>query len=345
MPRYFIWCAAILMTGFGKMLAAAPPLNPHQDLLAAFEQLRNGHYAQAIEAAQDLSAANPTDPLPRLLEAQALFELHYCQAGHITSKEVWHVSDVEKAPDDERFTSALNQAVKLSELMKRDPNTAALGHFLNGTAYAFRARLSTLREQPLASGRDGKRMREELLRAIALDESLSAEADVGLGLYDYYADSLSPIIKMLRFILFIPGGNIERGILKLQVAADARNLAAFNNRNHENVSHGSALILLQPEARWELARILGVREGRHGEAVKLLAQLVDHYPDNAIFALLAALEAEAAGNLEVANEFAVKAVDAAARIDPACRPKVEPAAHGAAKRIAEALQLRSATAP
>jgi hypothetical protein len=307
-------------------IAKCAPLDPPAELLAAYELLRNGHYTEALDAARAVSAGWPDDPLPRLLEAQAHFDLIYCATGHINSRQVWHLTNVDKHPRDALFARALEDAARLAERMKLNPATAAEGHFLDGGAHGFRARLATLREQSLPSGRAGKRMREELLAAAALDKSFALEASFGLGMYDYFADALSPLVKLFRFFLMIPGGDMRRGLRQLHSAAEAGSLATEGN-------HAAPALLMQPEARWELARIVGPREGRHDEGVKLLAPLVERYPDNALFALLTALEAEAMGDQEMAKRYAQHSLEASARMDAACRPRIEPAAREALERI------------
>ncbi len=315
---FLLWlacCTALITSGVAN--AAAPPVGPIEvppPVLSGFELLRNGHYSKALEVANHLAGEFPAHPLPPLLEAQAHFDLIFCQTGHITSKEFWHFSKTPDSPLNQPFARAVDKVFEFSAQMKRSPATSAEALFYEGTAHGFRARLHTLREQTLPSGREGKQMREALLKAVALDPTLAHDAGVGLGIYDYYADSLSPLIKLFRFFLFIPGGNMERGIAQLHAAADTRNL-------------------FSPEARWELARIIGVREGRHEEAVKLLVPLVHAYPDNALFALLTALEAEAMGDLGQAHAYAQRAVDATARMDPSCRPKLDPATQQVLERI------------
>lgn len=339
-PRISRLPAAITLALIAALRANAAPLDPPAELLNAYEQLRNGHYTRALESAQRIAAERPADPLPLLLEAQAHFDLLYCQTGHINSREVWHLAKTSRSPHDALLLRALNQAAALAGRMKQDPATAAAGHFLNGGVHAYRARLATLREQTLASGREGRRMREELLSAVALDQSFAPEATFGLGMYNYFADALSPLLKFLRLFLAIPGGDMERGLAQLHEAAAARSLAAAltNGRTGEDSPGNSApAILMQPEARWELARIVGSREGRHDEALRLLAPLMERYPDNGLFALLAALEAEGMGDQELARRLAERTLEAVKRMDPGCRARLEPAARGALERITATL--------
>ena len=68
-----------------------------------------------------------------------------------------------------------------------------------------------LRGESRNTARSGVRAREHLLRAKTLDPTL-ADADFGLGLYNYYVDTLSGIARILRFFMGIPGGSKQEGI-------------------------------------------------------------------------------------------------------------------------------------
>src|SRR5260370_33093809 len=84
--------------------------------------------------------------------------------------------------------------------------------FYAGMADATTARLYGLRAENRNAVRAGVRAREHLLRAKALDADL-ADADLGLGLYNYYVDTLSAIAKILRFSRATPGGPNQVAVL------------------------------------------------------------------------------------------------------------------------------------
>src|SRR5260370_14644893 len=92
-------------------------------------------------------------------------------------------------------------------------------HLYAGMAGGLAARMYGLRAENRAGARVGVRAREHFLRALALDPSL-ADADTGLGLYNYYVDTLSAIARVLRFFMGIPGGSKEYGIRQYQQAFD-----------------------------------------------------------------------------------------------------------------------------
>ena len=63
----------------------------------------------------------------------------------------------------------------------------------------------------LAAARDGKRIKEALERALALDPQLE-DARFGIGLYKYYADMAPAAARFLRFFLLLPGGDRKEGL-------------------------------------------------------------------------------------------------------------------------------------
>ena len=265
-------------TGLAFLLAlsvsgAASPVDIPAPLRERLERLRNGRYRQTLETSSSLAASFPGHPLPHLIAAEAYWGMIFCQTGHITAREVWHVARTDSSEYDSVFFEATERALTASEALRGKEETKAVGDFYKGLAHGVRARLFTLREQALKSASEGKQMRGAMLEAIAGDPSLEADAYVGLGAYNYYADVLSPWIKLFRFFLLMPGGDREKGLEQLQVAS-------------QNAS------LLAPEARYELARIGGLRENRRAEAFALLQSLSDQYQDNALFALAASFEAE-----------------------------------------------------
>ncbi|HLA40591.1 MAG TPA: hypothetical protein VJ417_11360, partial [Candidatus Glassbacteria bacterium] len=265
----------------------------------------------------------PQHPLSYLIAAEGYWGTIFCETGHITPREIWNIAETKSSAHDEAFLRTVEQALKASETMKESEETPALGTFYAGVAHGVQARLYMLREQALKSGTEGKQMREALLDAMALDPELTPDAYLGLGVYNYYADVLSPLVKLFRFFLLIPGGDREEGIEQLQTASQQA-------------------VLLAPEAQYELARILGIRENRHPEAFTLLQALADQYPSNALYGLAAAFEAQRAGNIPKAIEYARKAKVAAEGMDDLCRARLLPAAQQALKRLAEAPAAKAA---
>ena len=106
----------------------------------------------------------------------------------------------------------------------------------------------------------------QVLRAEALDPNL-ADADFGLGLYNYYADTLSSMTKMIGFFMGIPSGNKKDGIRQLDRA----------------ISEGA---LTPVEARFYLAISLHNYDQKYDQALEVSAPLEEKYPTNPIFHLI-----------------------------------------------------------
>jgi tetratricopeptide (TPR) repeat protein len=138
-------------------------------------------------------------------------------------------------------------------------------HLDAGLGYAQKTRLYSLRDEKRAEARAGVRAQEHFLRALALDPNL-ADADMGLGLYNYYVDTLSAIARILRFFMGIPGGSKTEGVRQLRHAAE----------------HG---VITSAEAQFYLAKNLRNFDRNYEQALKVMEPLAAQYPSNAIFQL------------------------------------------------------------
>jgi tetratricopeptide (TPR) repeat protein len=124
-----------------------------------------------------------------------------------------------------------------------------------------------LRYQKMPVARAGVEARKHLLRCLELDPQM-ADAYLGLGLYNYYVDTLSAMAKVLRFFMGIPGGDKKVGLHQLEIASTKGELT-------------------QVEARFNMARSLRNYDFDYARAEKAAAPLVAEYPENCIFLLLA----------------------------------------------------------
>jgi tetratricopeptide (TPR) repeat protein len=164
---------------------------------------------------------------------------------------------------DEQFSAEVERAIRSTEAWtEREPKNAE-AHFYAGGAYAARVQWRVLRDEKLAAARDGKRIKQALERAIALDPSLD-DAYFGIGLYQYYADVAPAAAKVLRFLLMLPGGDKTEGLAQMRRAR----------------TRGK---LLQGEADYQLHILYLWYEKRADLAAGLLESLVDRHPGNPIF--------------------------------------------------------------
>ena len=318
--RTILWGALIA----GTCLAADGPLEVPAPFHQAFEQIHRGHYQPALAASRELEKNFPGHPLANLLAAEAYWGLIYCETGRINARQVWYLADRKTSPWDAEFFRAVDRTLEASRPLRSNPQTTAVGAFYSGLARGVRSRLYALRSQSLKSASEAKQMRADLLEAVAKNPQLAPDASLGLGAYNYYADALSPLLKLVRFLLRIPGGDRARGLEQLRTASQQ---GAF----------------LATEAQFELGRIYGIQEPRHAESLQFFQNLAERYPENALYALSAAYQAEAAGNKTLAIELVQKAREAAGRMDGACRERLGEAARGALERLQAAGGSESAT--
>jgi tetratricopeptide (TPR) repeat protein len=137
--------------------------------------------------------------------------------------------------------------------------------FYAGMAEASMARLYALRGEYRNAARSGVRGREHLLRAKSLDPDF-ADADMGLGLYNYYVDTLSASARILRFFMGIPGGSKQDGVRLLE--------------------HAMAKGIVTPQvARFYLALNLHRYDQQYEKALNILGPLIEKYPANPLFQL------------------------------------------------------------
>ena len=101
-----------------------------------------------------------------------------------------------------------------------EPKRAEAWFYL-GAAYGVRAQFRVYRVERLAAARDGKRIKESLEQALALDPSMH-DAEFGIGMYRYYAGVAPAIFRFLRFLLLLPGGDREGGLAQLERASQLR---------------------------------------------------------------------------------------------------------------------------
>jgi len=130
--------------------------------------------------------------------------------------------------------------------------------FVRGAAYGLESRLHLLRWQKRAAAQTAARMREDLLQ-VAESDPLWSEAQFGLGLYDYYADVLPRMLKLLRFLTGLPGGDRVRGLEAIELARERAQLH-------------------RTEARVQLFDIYAFYEGRDDDALVEMLELRRLYP-------------------------------------------------------------------
>jgi hypothetical protein len=144
-----------------------------------------------------LARQHPGDPVLPYLQALAL---------------EWRLEqDPASRAHDDAVLALAERALGLADVrLARDPaDRRAL--LARGAAHGVRSRHHLFRWDKGPASREAVRMREALVAARAAGED-ALDLDFGLGLYDYYADTLPRLFKVVAFVLRIPGGDRERGL-------------------------------------------------------------------------------------------------------------------------------------
>jgi tetratricopeptide (TPR) repeat protein len=217
----------------------------------------------AIADAQRLQTELPRHPLGYLLEADALWWKIFCTSAEFK----YGMTDARHRPKlaaDQHYFELAAKASSIALAQLKTHETAEM-QFYAGMADAFVARLDGLRGENRATAHAGVHAREHFLRAVQLDPGL-VDAEFGLGLYNYYVDTLSAIAKFLGFFMGIPGGSKQEGIRQLE----------------HDMAEG---VLTSSAARFYLALDLHRYDQQYERALAIIGPLVDKYPSNPLFQL------------------------------------------------------------
>jgi tetratricopeptide (TPR) repeat protein len=245
--------ASTLLSGLLVAPAAAQELTGETQLRRVYDAIFDARFD---EVPQLLARTCPPAPAEacQLLDAVGVWwqiQLDPASLGH-----------------DTQFQSRIDAAIASADAWtRRDPERAEAWFYLGG-AYGARAQWKVLRRERLGAARDGKRIKDALERALALDPRLQ-EAYFGIGLYHYYADVAPAAAKMLRWLLLLPGGDKTQGMQEMMRAR----------------AHAA---LLGDEADYQLHVIYLWYEKQPQRALELLTGLRDRHPRNPLFPQLIA---------------------------------------------------------
>ena len=239
-------------------------------------------YAGSLEDAmaefRQVQAADPDSPLGDILEAEALWSRIYCEACQIK----WNTIDAWERPKiaaDEAYLDLAEKVVALAESHIAQADSPEMRLYA-GIGWGFRARLLGLRGDRRGTARAGVNARVHLLRCLQLDPQM-IDAYTGLGLYNYYVDTLSPMARVLRFLMGIPSGSKTEGIRQLETAMEKG-------------------ALTRVEARFYLAKNLRTYDQSYARSLEVFTPLVEDFPRNPVFQLLLGDIQEKLGRNELA---------------------------------------------
>jgi tetratricopeptide (TPR) repeat protein len=227
---------------------AAADLTGGARLSAVYDEILAAHFDQAEEQLKQTCPPAPEEA---------------CQAMRVVS--VWWqilLDPRSRRLDDELNERAAAAIAAADAWTKREPQRAEAWFYLAGS-YAPRVQWRVLRGERVGAARDGNKIRVALERALQLDPTLN-DAYFGIGLYHYYADVAPASAKILRFFLFLPGGNRAEGLREMQRARE----------------HGE---LLTGEADYQMHLLYLWYEQKPAEARDLVRSLEARYPTNPLF--------------------------------------------------------------
>ena len=250
--------------------------------MQALDKIYSGDPDAAIAIAHEIEQAQPDHPLGFLIESEAKWWKRYCVACEIKYGilEAWKKT---RDPDDAAYLALTGKVTTLAEAQLAKSDTAEM-HTFAGLGWALQVRVYALRGENRAAAHAGVSARTEMLAALKLDPEM-ADATAALGIYNYYVDTLSPIVKLLRIFMGIPGGDKQTGIKQMQIG----------------MNQGSFLAV---DIRFILARSLRTYDQKYEEALSDAEPLLARYPQNPIFMLLLGnLNAELGRNAKASEYF------------------------------------------
>jgi hypothetical protein len=232
----------------------------------ALDRIYVGDPDAAITGAHFIEEGQPDSPLGYLIEAEARWWKLYCAACDIKYGMVDAWERKQHLPDDEVYLTLAQKVGELAGAQLAKSDTAEM-HVYAGAALALDARLYALRGESHRAAHASVAGRTEFLRALALDPN-EPDATAGMGIYNYFVDSLSGPVKILRFFMGIPGGSKEEGTRQMKIG----------------IERG---VLLKVDTQFYLARNLRTFDHKYEAAASYAEPLAASYPRNPIFLLLA----------------------------------------------------------
>jgi tetratricopeptide (TPR) repeat protein len=234
---------------FIVLLEASPGTLPYSPALArCYDSILDARFEDAETAIGQACGPAPAQAC-ELLRATALW---------------WRIQlDLSDTSRDAQFRSTIDAVVASMEQWTARETRRADAWFFLGGAYGLRVQFRVLRGERLTAARDGKRIKDALERSLSLDPNLQ-DAYFGIGLYHYYADVVPAALKVLRWMLFLPGGDKVEGLREMLRARDRGEL-------------------LRGEADFQLHLIYLWYEHDVEEALRLLEGLRAAYPHNPLF--------------------------------------------------------------
>jgi len=268
-PVLVVAVSMILSTAVARAAPHPQTSEPQQVKVAqqGLYLLMNGDPDAAIKIFRKIQSDDPNSALGYLMEADALWWKIYFATGDLIDPDVFTVPSGSSTPYDSQFNKLVDTTIAKARANRKANHDVASNYLYEGMAYGLRGRLASMRESNLAAARAAKKMRSLLIDAVHKNRNL-ADAYAGLGLYDYFVDTLPTIVKLLRWIIGLPGGNRERGLQEIEYAA-----------KYGELTRGEALYYLAKDYS-------RTNEKQYAKSLELFKQLRSQYPANGLWTLM-----------------------------------------------------------
>jgi tetratricopeptide (TPR) repeat protein len=247
--------------------AAQKEENQRQTARRGTQLLMDGDLDGAAQIFRQIEQADPDSPLGYVLEADVNWWKIYLTEGNLVDPDVFEALSEAVTPYDAEFYRLNNLTIEKGEAQIHAHPDDAWSKVFVGLAYALQARLEGLRDHALATARAAKKMRNLSLEAVTINPRLY-DAYLAIGIYNYFEATLPGYVRMLRFLIRLPGGDRTLGLQQLQSAADNGELVVGEARFHlsKNYSRNS--------------------ERQYEKSLDLLQAMLRDYPHNPLWKLL-----------------------------------------------------------
>jgi len=236
-----------------------------------YQHFYNLEFPEALAAFRAEVAADPNSPDAYNHVAQTILYREMFRSGALESelvtgsnpflrREGLNVSKI----DDQEFQDSINRALALADTRLKTNSNDIQAQYAQGVSYGLRGNYHFLVRKAYTDAlRDATASRKAHARVTDIDPNFT-DARLTQGVYDYVLGSLSPAWRMLGFFAGFRGDR-ERGVETLKQVAK---LGKTNRVDAE--------ILLCAVYR---------RERRAKEAVPLLSDLIERFPQNFLLRL------------------------------------------------------------
>lgn len=275
--------AAALLAAVPVRAAVEPP-----DIVEALGALYDLEPRRSLDLVGARIAAEPEEPFYRLFDAGVLWWWSSAEPGLFKSS----------AALEARFTADLAAAYALSarRLNDPDPGRRADALFISGLANGIDAQAELGRGHWISAYLHGRKGRKLMVQCLAADPGY-ADAEIGIGLYDYLADHVPGVLRFGALLLV--RGDGPGGLRRLRRAAKEGRFRFAATQAASNIVTVDILL-----------------EGDYADALAVLGPLLEAYPRSPYFRFVEAVARYKAGDWPASRDRAL-ALWEEAEADPA----------------------------